>query len=215
MATLASLAPMVALGAIATSALALAALHVASPEYAPSWRMISEYANGKHGWLLTAVFLTWALGSLALLVALWPLASGGLAKAGLVLLALAALGQAMGGPFDINHKLHGPAAMIGIPALAAACVVLQIAMARVPGLAVPPTWVAHLTWVSFALMIATFFLFFAALKGAGIDPTAQSGPLAELPAGVTGYLGWANRLIFAGSYLWVGWMALGALRATG
>ena len=66
---------------------------------------------------------------------------------------------------------------------------------------------AHLTWVSFALMIAALFLFFAALKSAGINPTAQSGPLADLPPGVTGYLGWANRMIFAGSYLWVGWMA--------
>ena len=207
MTSLASIAPMVALGAIAASALALVALHIVSPEFQPSWRMVSEYANGKHGWLLAVVFLAWALGSLALLVALWPLASGGLAVAGLVLLAVAALGQTMGGLFDINHKLHGTAAMIGIPALAAACVVLQIAMARVPGLAVPPFWVAHLTWISFALMIGAFFLFFTALKAAGIDPTAQSGPLAELPAGVTGYLGWANRLIFVGSYLWVGWMA--------
>ena len=67
MTTLASIAPMVALGAIAASALALVTLHIVSPEFAPSWRMVSEYANGRHGWLLTAVFLTWALGSLALL----------------------------------------------------------------------------------------------------------------------------------------------------
>lgn len=212
MTTLASIAPMVALGAIAASALALVTLHIVSPEFAPSWRMVSEYANGRHGWLLTAVFLSWALGSLALLAGLWPLAFGGLAVTGLVLLALAAVGQVMGGLFDINHKLHGPAAMIGIPSLAAACVVLQIAMARVPGLAVPPVWVAHLTWVGFVLMIATLMLFFSALKAAGINPTAQSGPLADLPPGVTGYLGWANRLIFAGSYLWVGWMALGLAR---
>ena len=207
MTSLASLAPMVALMSVVLSALALGALHVASPEFAPSWRMVSEYANGKHGWLLTVVFLAWALGSLALLVALLPLAASGLAMAGLGLLALAALGQVMGGLFDINHRLHGPAAMIGIPALAAACVVVQIAMAQVPGLVVPPTWVAHLTWISFVLMIGTLFLFFSALKAAGIDPTAQGGPLAELPAGVRGYLGWANRMIFLGSYLWVGWMA--------
>lgn len=70
MTPLASPAPKVAMAAIAASAMALVALHVASPEYAPSWRMVSAYANGKHGWLLTTVFLTWAPGSLALLVAL-------------------------------------------------------------------------------------------------------------------------------------------------
>jgi hypothetical protein len=32
--------------------------------------------------------------------------------------------------------------------------------------------------------------------------SAQSGPLKELPGGVTGYVGWANRLLFAASYLW-------------
>ena len=165
--------------------------------------------------LLSVVFFAWAAASVALLVALLPHSGSGLAKVGLVLLALAALGQTMGGLFDINHKLHGPAAMIGIPSLAAACVVVQIAMARVPGMAVPPFWVAHLTWISFALMIGALMLFFSALKAAGIDPTAQSGPLAALPEGVTGYVGWANRMIFAGSYLWVGWMALGALRAGG
>lgn len=213
MSSLTSFAPAAALGAIVLSALALLALHVLSPEFAPSWRMVSEYANGGHGWLLSVVFFAWALGSAALTVALLPYAGGGLVKAGLVLLALAAVGQTMGGLFDINHKLHGPAAMIGIPSLAAACVVLQIAMARVPGMAVPPTLVAHLPWISFALMIAAFFLFFTALKAAGIDPTAQTGPLSALPEGVTGYLGWANRLIFAASFLWVGWMAIGLMRS--
>jgi len=63
------------------------------------------------------VFLGWALASFALLVALRPLSASRLGKAGLIFLFLAGVGQAMGAMFDINHPLHGPAAMIGIPSL--------------------------------------------------------------------------------------------------
>ena len=42
---------------------------------------------------------------------------------------------------------------------------------------------AHLPWISFVLMIEAFFLAFAALKAAGIGPTAQTSPLAASPEG--------------------------------
>jgi hypothetical protein len=71
----------------------------------------------------------------------------------------------------------------------------------------------HLPWGSFVLMLAAFGLFISSLKAAGIDVTGQSGPLAELPAGVSGYVGWANRLLFAASYLWVVLAAQSVLKA--
>ena len=40
----------------ALSCAALIVLHVVSPEFAPSWRMVSEYANGGYPWLLLLVF---------------------------------------------------------------------------------------------------------------------------------------------------------------
>src|ERR1039457_5429987 len=40
--------------------LLLAALHVLSPEFSPSWRVISEYALGRYGWVLSLMFLSWA-----------------------------------------------------------------------------------------------------------------------------------------------------------
>ena len=51
--------------------LLLAALHVLSPEFDPSWRMVSEYANGSHAWVLSAMFGAWALSSWALGWAIW------------------------------------------------------------------------------------------------------------------------------------------------
>lgn len=205
----------VAMAAVAVSCAALILLHVVSPEFQPSWRMVSEYANGRQAWLLLLVFLAWALSSFALAAALWPLWASTLGKAGLVFLAFAGVGQAMGGLFDINHKLHGPAAMIGIPSLCVAAVLLTLAMSRHTDMIAPPAWSAHLPWIAFALMLGAFALFFAALQSAGVDVSGQAGPLKELPPGVTGYVGWANRLIFVSSYLWTVLAALSVVRATG
>lgn len=201
-----------ALAATAVSGAALLLLHILSPEFAPSWRVVSEYANGRFGWLLTIMFLAWAISSFALAVALWPLSANTPGLVGLGLLCLAGVGQAMGGLFDINHKLHGPAAMLGIPALCAAAVVLTLAMARQSGLTAPPFWLAHLPWLSFVAMLGALFLFFGALKGAGVDMSAQTGPLQALPAGVSGYVGYANRLLFLTSYLWAVLAALAVIR---
>lgn len=204
-----------AIAAIAISCAALIVLHVVSPEFAPSWRMVSEYANGRHAWLLIFVFLAWAISSFALAVALWPVSASTLGKIGLLFLGLSGIGQAMGGLFDINHKLHGPAAMIGIPSLCIAAVVVTMAMARADGVVAPPTWSAHLPWIAFALMLGTFAVFLSALKSAGVDVSAQTGPLKELPPGVSGYVGWANRLIFVSSYVWTVLVALQVVRAAG
>lgn len=202
-----------AMAATAVSGVALILLHVVSPEFSPSWRMVSEYANGRAPWLLSVVFFAWAAASFALVFALWPLSASTLGKAGLAFLVLAGIGQVMGGVFDINHKLHGPAAMIGIPSLCIAAVLVTMAMAGRADITAPPLWTAHLPWISFALMIATLMLFFGALKAAGIEMSGQSEPLKVLPEGVSGYVGWANRLLFAASYLWVVLTSLSVLKS--
>ena len=195
------------------SAAALLGLHVVSPELAPSWRMVSEYANGRYPGLLTLTFLAWALASFALIAALWPLHQTLPGEFGLALLLLAGVGQTMGGLFDINHKLHGPAAMVGIPALCAACVLVTSAMARRTDIAAPPLWSAHLPWIAFVAMIIALMLFFGALKAAGLEMSREAAPLTALPAGVSGTVGWANRLLFAASYLWVILASLRVLHA--
>jgi hypothetical membrane protein len=204
----------IALAATAVSCVCLILLHFLSPEFSPSWRMVSEYANGGWPMMLAVVFAGWAVSSFALAIALWPLSSTTLGKIGLALLILGGIGQTMGGLFDINHRLHGPAAMIGIPSLCVAAIILTIALGRREGIEAPPVWSAHMPWVSFALMLGAFALFFSALKAAGIDVSGQAEPLKELPSGVSGYVGWANRLLFAASYLWAALASLSIIRAT-
>jgi hypothetical protein len=202
-----------ALGATAVSGAALIVLHGLSPEFAPSWRMVSEYANGRFAWLLTVVFAGWAISSFALAAALWPLSASTVGAIGLLFLLLAGVGQTMGGLFDINHRWHGAAAMIGIPSLCVAAVLVTSALSRRGGIDAPPAWSAHLPWICFVAMLAAFALFLSSLRAAGVDMSGQARPLAELPAGVTSYVGWANRLLFAASYLWTVLAALSVLRA--
>ncbi|MCR2762065.1 DUF998 domain-containing protein [Microbacterium sp. zg.B48] len=70
----------------------IAILHVLEPEYDPSWRMISEYSLGRHGWVMRFAFVTMAIGLSATGVALWPF--GGAWTIGLAAVALGALGAA-------------------------------------------------------------------------------------------------------------------------
>ena len=198
--------------AIVLSASALLALHIKSPEFAPSWRMVSEYANGEHKWLLSLFFLGWAVSSLALIWGLLPLWGTTLGKASLLFLALASVGQLMGMAFDINHPLHGVAAMIGIPAICISAVVVTWAITEHGGIAAPPAWTAHLPWISFVLILAALFVFFSSLKSAGVDLSGKA-PLTELPEGVLGYVGWANRLLILACYLWAGLTAILLLQA--
>jgi hypothetical protein len=173
---------------------------------------VSEYANGRHGWLLSLMFGGWGLGSLALALALGPSVSGSLGRAGLAFLVLAGIGEMMAAMFDINHRLHGLAAMIGIPSLPVAAVLITMALGRADGLAAPPAWAAHLTWISFVLMGAAMALFMRSLSQAGVDVSAQTAPLATLPAGVTALVGWANRLLVVAYMVWVVLAALPILR---
>jgi hypothetical protein len=191
----------IAIAAAAASALLLVALHVLSPEFDVSWRMVSEYAIGQHGGLLTAVFITWAAASWALAVALRSLRTTWLGRVGLLFLVFAGVGQLMGGLFDLNHPLHGVAFAIGVPSLTLAALLVTLALRR-SGADIA-MWPAHFSWMSLVLMAATMVLFLASLSAAGVEVSGQSGPLAALPEGVTAYNGWANRLLFAASYLWL------------
>jgi len=54
----------------ATFLVLLAALHVLKAELDPSWRVISEYAIGEHGWIMVLAFLSLAVSNVALFAAI-------------------------------------------------------------------------------------------------------------------------------------------------
>ena len=107
-----------------TTLLLLVALHILSPGFAPSWRMVSEYANGAYGWVLSLMFIFWALSSWMLAVTIWSEVVTTAGKVGLYFLVASGVGEAMAAVFDINHNLHGLAGLIGIGSLPIAAMLI-------------------------------------------------------------------------------------------
>ena len=160
-ANIGSSAAILAILATLISLIALLALHLLSPELNPAWRMVSEYANSRYSWVLRLVFFTWAFSSFALAYTLTPVAITWPGKFGILFLLLAGVGEAMGGLFDVNHRLHGAAFGIGVPSLAIAAILLSIA-ARQAGIQIP-IWAALMPILSVLLMALSMFSFMSSL----------------------------------------------------
>ncbi len=186
----------IAFGVVST--LCLLTLHFVSNEFKPSFRMVSEYALGKHKWLLTTFFLCWGLCSISSGFMMWNVVTSGWAKFGVLLLFVTGIGAILGGLFDVQHKLHGLAFGIGIPFLPIGASLISYHLIK------KPEWQensfmlllsSHSIWISLALMAVSMFLLFSSLKSAGIDYGPDSPPFTELPKKVIGMNGWANRLL--------------------
>ena len=186
------------LAAAATSLVLLTALHVMSPELDPSWRMVSEYALGNYGWVLALMFLAWALSCVALFFAIKSQLRTMGGKIGLGFLLAAGVGMIMAAVFDVKHDLHGLAALIGIPSLPIAAMLISVSLVRNQAWSSARRlllWTANLTWLSLVLMIATMFIGLSQSGG-------QIGPDV--------LIGWPNRLLvvaYNGWLMTVAWQA--------
>jgi hypothetical protein len=181
----------------AVAFLSLVSLHMLSPEYSPAWRMVSEYANGQSAWVLSLMFAAFGLSELALTVGLQPLLATRSGRVGLVILAIAAIAGASAALFDLNQVvLHELAGMVGIFGLPIAAVLISRELGqRLLRL------LAHVTWISVVLWIATFGLMIATFISA--TGGLPSEPPAQLPAGVIALVGWTDRLMLVASWAWV------------
>ena len=196
----------VAIGTSVAVLVLLAILHILSPEFNPAWRMVSEYANGKYAWVLSLLFFLWGVGSLALAYTLWPHLPTTMGKIGLFFLIAAGIGEAMAAVFDINHKLHSLSAMIGIPSLAIAAMLISVALVRTEPWSNARTsllWTANLTWVSILLMAIAFAVMMATYAHAGGAMSASAVVVTTLPKGVIALVGWANRFLIVVYCAWV------------
>jgi hypothetical membrane protein len=174
----------------------LASLHVLSPEFDPAVRVLSEYATGGHGWVLSLLFVCWAASSWSLLLATWPALATRAGRLGLVLLGLTGLGQAMAAVFDITHPLHHLAGALGVLGLPAAALLMSGRLAQLP------PWsdrrplllvTAHLTWLSRLLFVVAMLVMVVGYTRAGGRLTPEVVALA----------GYANRLRVVLDCAWV------------
>ena len=123
--------------------------------------MISEYAIGRHGYLMTLSFAASAISSVSLFAALLRSPYSALGRVGLGFLMLAAMGPAIGGAFAMDPtttnqeamsysgKMHGVGFMIGVPGELLAVLCLSLALRRQPTwAAVPLLTIALVAWAS-------------------------------------------------------------------
>jgi hypothetical protein len=199
---------------IGATILLLAALHVLSPEFSPSWRVISEYAFGHYAWVLSLMFLCMGASSWALAVAIWSEVHTSGGKVGLWLLLIAGLGGAMASFFNITHEIgHAIAGFLGVIGFPIAALLLSVALGRNENWRAARTrllCVANLSWISVLLLVATLAIMAMQMSRLNGGHLPQHAPKA-LPPGVLALDGWADRLIVLCNCSWVllaAWQAI-------
>jgi hypothetical protein len=181
----------------------LAILHILSPEFDPSWRMISEYALGNYGWVLSLMFITGALSCWVLVLSLTVHVKTLGGKIGLFLLLLTGIGGAMASIFDVRQEtMHGVAALIGVPTMPVAAILISLSLIHNPAFANSKRALlitANLTWMILVLMVVSLIILMNGLKQAGIAPGTVP---KTLPAGLFAIDGWVNRLLVLINSIW-------------
>jgi Protein of unknown function (DUF998) len=203
--TISAPAARVAIAAAGAVLLLLASLHVLSPEFDPSWRVVSEYANGRYGWVLSLMFAFWALSSWALAVTVWSQVNGIGGKIALGFLIAAGVGESMASVFDINHPFHNLAGMLGVLSLPIAAMMISGRLGHTQAWSAAKNvllWTANLTWVSPVLMVAALIIM---IRG-------YTWPGNKMNADVIAVVGWANRLLVVVYCVWVVAVARQALQ---
>lgn len=201
-------AAFLALGAVAVAVVSLAALHVTDPQLAPSWRMVSEYADGRAPWLLSTFFVAWGVASWATAWCLWPLATTWRPRLGVALVALSGIGEAGAAVFNVHHPLHGAAFGIGVPSLAIGALLIGGSVAA-PHARRRLRLMAQLPWLSVALMALSFVALARSAAAVGIELTPGK-PWGAVPPGVFAVMGWTNRLLVLAYLAWL----VAAIRST-
>jgi hypothetical protein len=185
----------ISLGAITVFLWLIGVLHVIKPEFDPSWRFLSEYSIGTHGWVMMLAFFTWALSCFALSVSLREDAVSFAGRLGRVVLVVVAVSQIAAGLFaqdpvtakpdelTTHGALHAVASLIGIPGIPIAALLISLSLTHNN-----PAWftrrrvmmaTAHLTWLSLVAMFV--YLAVAVPAAGGFGPGVQAG--------------WMNRLV--------------------
>jgi hypothetical protein len=190
----------------ALSLFSLLILHFVSPEFKPSWRMISEYALGNHKWLITSFFVFWALASMLLSIALWNEVSSMWAKIGVILVFISGIGAFMGGLFDVKHKYHGLAFGLGIPTLPIGSLLICYHLLSFDGWQNHGSallYSTHSIWISLILMAISMILLMTGYKKTGLPMGPGVEPPKELPKDVIGVNGYFNRLLVLCYIVWL------------
>lgn len=189
--------------------LLLGVLHVVKSELDPSWHFISEYAIGRHGWLMVVAFASLGLGCVALFAAIRSQATTKGGRVGLAFLLVAAVGLVIAAAFTSDPvtsvgdevttygAVHGVGTVLGTLGIPIAAVLIARALRR------NPRWTdARRPLVAATALALVGFLVFE-LSFAAMVPGEELGP------GVP--IGWPNRILIVTYAIWL--LVLGTLAA--
>jgi hypothetical protein len=188
----------------------LAALHFIKPELDPSWHFISEYAIGRHGWIMVLAFLSLAVSYVSLFVAIRSQLRTIAGRIGLALLLVSALGLTIAAIFTTDPitvskdavtpegTLHNLGGTLGI-AMPFAAALVGWKLAR------NPAWSSArrpLLWAT-GLALVAFVVSFVSL---GVMVSQSGGKF-----GPEVLVGWPNRFEILAYSVWlmtVAWQAV-------
>jgi hypothetical protein len=202
------------IAAVITYQVLLIALIFIRPDLDPSWRTISEWAIGRHGWIMVLAFLISAVSYGSLFVAIKSQIEGIWGKIGLGILLICAIGTVGVGVFRTDpmpltpekplstgalHIIFGTSALLLLPF---AALLINLSLAR-----------KNQAWAPARR---------ALLWTAGLPLLGLIGSLAHLaifviPLGVGAYgpgvpLGWPPRVLFLTYMVWLIILALQAIK---
>jgi hypothetical protein len=188
--------PGVAIAGSIAFVILLALLHLLRPDLDPSWRFISEYEMGAHGWLMRLAFLCLGVSTAAIALALMPIAAGVAGCLGIALLAVSAMGMFLASVFlpDVKGGLHDMGAMLDQIPFAA--LLIQWRLSRDASR-------RSTSWTLAVLPMATFVLFMVAMAVQLPRNGGRPGPEV--------LVGWPNRLMILAQCAWLihtGWRLL-------
>jgi hypothetical protein len=174
-------------------------LHALRRDLDPSSRMLSEYALGLGGWIMTVAFLSLSMMFATLLLTLRRHLAGPWGVLAMLTLAAAAIGSAMGGIFpmdppstppeqySLSGKLHGVAFMVGGPGALLATLFISLALKRQAawkGASNRLAWSAGLVWAIHVVF------------------TVAIAKLMSGDSSVEHLVGWLNRALVASWLVW-------------
>ncbi len=189
-------------GAAALAIVALAVLHFLKPEVDPFRNMISQYALGRHGWVMALCFAAFGAASACLFAALAGNMASVVGRIGLAFLLTAAVGLGMAARFPMDPvstpraqmsfsgKMHGVSFLVGVPCQIFASLLLSLAAGKHNSpVALLLLLLTGVIWLSLGVTIAIMLM-----VGPGKPPN---------PNGPERFLGLPNRLFMVAYGVWL------------
>ena len=188
----------------------LFSLHFLEPEFDPNWRMVSEYALGSYGWMMSLAFFCWGASIFSLLAALWPQLQSRAGVVGRYWMLIVGIAPVGAGIFVTNPIIE-PASTIGhsIHAICGAIMILTFPIAAsliAFALSRKAEWAEDkrlLLGISLLLCLSLFAFFGSIIVSRMINPDAGR-------VGHDIYLGWPNRINVLVYNIWLIVIALRA-----